>query len=379
MRKIFVAIERRADYSRFRPIIFRMKKDPFFKVYLVVTGICLLKKHGKDINYIKEDGFKIAAKIPMFKYGAEDSGDEMVRAMSRFMYRVVDELERIKPDMVLSGFDTGGQLAVTIAAAHMNIPVAHIQGGELTGSIDESIRHAMCKFAHIHFPATELSRKRLIAMGEDPKRIFVVGCPSIENLINTRLLPKKEMEAEFGVNFSQPVALLIQHPVTTENERSFAQIEETLAALEALNLQTIVMLPNHDAGYSSIVKKIKSSKFRFYPSLPAEKYANLLRHARVLVGNSSSGIHETATFKIPVVNIGTRQQGRERPNNVIDVPYNKKAIIGAVKKALYDKKFATIVRKVVNPYGDGKASGRIVKIMKTVSLKDIIQKKFFDS
>ena len=147
MRKIFILVERRADYSRYKPILELLSKDPFFKIHLVVTGICLLDIHGKDINYIEEDGFEISATIPMFLPNTDDTGAEMVRSMSRVLFGVVNELEKSKPDIVLSGFDIGGNFAVTIAAAHMNIPVAHIQGGEVTGSIDESIRHAMSKFS----------------------------------------------------------------------------------------------------------------------------------------------------------------------------------------------------------------------------------------
>ncbi len=171
MRKIFVVVERRADYSRYKPILEKLREDPFFEIHLVVTGICLLEEHGNDVNYIEADKFKISARIPMFDEVKQDSGAGMIKAMARVMGGLVDELEKAKPDLVLSGFDIGGNFAVTIAAAHMNIPVAHIQGGEVTGSIDESIRHAMSKFSHIHFPATEDAKKRLIRLGEDPNNI----------------------------------------------------------------------------------------------------------------------------------------------------------------------------------------------------------------
>ena len=190
MRKVFILVERRADYSRYKPILEKLKADPFFETYLVVTGICLLENHGKDINYIENDGFEINATIPMFDPDTEDSGGEMVRSMARVLSGVVTELEKAKPDVVLSGFDIGGNFAVTVAAAHMNIPVAHIQGGEVTGSIDESIRHAMSKFSHIHFPATEDARNRLIKIGENPEDIYVVGCPSIDVLVNTPYVDK---------------------------------------------------------------------------------------------------------------------------------------------------------------------------------------------
>ena len=378
MRKILVVIERRADYSRYRTILKKMKEDPFFKIHIVVTGICLLKNHGSDIENIKNDGFIINKKISMFKENSDDSGAEMVRSMSRFMFEITNELEKVKPDIVLSGFDIGANFAVTVAAAHMNIPIAHIQGGEITGSIDESLRHAMSKFAHIHFPATELSKKRLIRMGENPKNIYVVGCPSIDALINTPNISKNELEKEFGVDFSQPVILMIQHPVTTENTSSQKQINETLEALKKLNAQTIIIFPNNDAGYSSIIKKIKSSNFKYYPTLSLDQYVNLLKNVSVLIGNSSSGIHEAATCKLPVINIGTRQQGREKTKNVIDVPYERSKIYSALNKALYNKSFRSSLKTLVNPYGEGKTAEKIIKVLKTVPLKGLIQKVFYE-
>ncbi|MCF8298092.1 MAG: UDP-N-acetylglucosamine 2-epimerase [Saprospiraceae bacterium] len=378
MRKVFVLIERRADYSRYKPILEKMVLDPFFELYLVVTGVCLLDIHGKDINYIEEDGFRINATIPMFKDNTDDTGAEMVRSLSRVLMGVVDELEKAKPDVVLSGFDIGGNFAVTIAAAHMNIPVAHIQGGEVTGSIDESIRHAMTKFSHIHFPATEEAKKRLIRLGEDPKSIYVVGCPSIDVLINTPTMPKEDLEEEFGVDFSKPFVLMIQHPVTTEIDSSLEQIKKTVAAIKNTGIQAIALLPNNDAGYSQIIEEIKSSGIKWYPSLPTIKFVNLYKKAWALVGNSSSGIHETPTLRIPAINIGSRQQGRERAANVIDVPHDTKEIENAINKALFDNQFREFVRSLHNPYGEGKSAEQIVRILKTVSFKGMIQKKFYD-
>jgi GDP/UDP-N,N'-diacetylbacillosamine 2-epimerase (hydrolysing) len=378
MRKIFLVVERRSDYSRYRPILFKLLADPFFKIHLVATGLCLLEKHGKSIDFIKEDGIKISREIPMYEANHPDSGAEMVRGMSRFMLEITDELERVKPDILLSGFDIGAQLSATIAAAHMNIPVAHVQGGELTGSIDESIRHAISKFSHIHFVSTRLSGQRLVRIGENPELVFVVGCPSIDTLINAPAVPVAELEQEFQVDFSKPVALMIQHPVTTENMKSFSHIKKTISAIKSLNLQVIVLMPNNDSGYSKIVEELEYSKLKCYPSLSADRYSNLLRHVSVLVGNSSSGIHEAPTFQVPVVNIGSRQLGREKTANVIDVPNKRPAIMKAVNKALYDKRFRASLKKVSNPYGDGRSSERIVQILKTIPLKGIIQKKFYE-
>ena len=378
MRKVFILVERRADYSRYKPILEKLKADPFFEIYLVVTGICLLDIHGKDINYIENDGFKINATIPMFDPNAEDTGGEMVRSMSRVLSGVVPELEKAKPDVVLSGFDIGGNFAVTVAAAHMNIPVAHIQGGEVTGSIDESIRHAMSKFSHIHFPATEDARNRLIKIGENPEDIYVVGCPSIDVLVNTPYLDKAELEAKYDLDFSKPFVIMIQHPVTTEANSSLDQIKETIEVIKRMDIQALALLPNNDAGHSKIIDEIKKSGIRWYPSLSTIDFINIYRNAWALVGNSSSGIHETPTFKIPAVNIGNRQMGRERAANVIDVPNDADAIEAGINKALFDEEFKTFVKTLDNPYGLGNSSEQIVKILKEVSFEGKIQKVFYE-
>ena len=377
-RKVFIVVERRADYSRYKPILQKMKADPFFEIYLVVTGICLLDIHGKDVNYIKTDGFDISAELKMFNENHPDTGGEMVRSMARVMSSLVDELEKANPDIVLSGFDIGANLAVTIAAAHMNIPVAHIQGGEVTGSIDESIRHAMSKFSHIHFPATELSKERLIRMGEDPNNIYVVGCPSIDVIRETTVVDIKTLEEYFNLDFSKPVLLMIQHPVTTEAQDSFYQIKETVDAIKEVGVQTVVLLPNNDAGYSRIIDYIKGSDLKWYPSLPTEIFINLYRNANAIVGNSSSGIHETPSLGIPAINIGNRQQGRERAANVIDVHNEKDAIIAGIKKALNDTEFMNMVKGLENPYGDGTSAEKIVSILKMISLENLVQKRFVD-
>ena len=377
--KVFVLIERRADYSRYRPILARMKEDPFFEIYLVVTGICLMDLHGKDVNYIENDGFVINAKIPMFQEGNPDNGAEMVRAMARVLEGVTQELENSKPDLVLSGFDIGGNFAVTIAAAHMNIPVAHIQGGEVTGSIDESIRHAMSKFSHIHFPATQDAKNRLIRLGENPKDIYVTGCPSIDILVNTPYLPKEELEEEFDVDFSKPLLLMIQHPVTTEAKSSLDQIKETINAIKNKGVQAIVLLPNNDAGHAKIIEEIKKSGLKWLPSLSTIKFVNLYRNAWALIGNSSSGIHETPSLKIPAINIGNRQMGRERAANVIDVPNDQVLIEKAIDKALFDEDFRSFVRGIENPYGIGNSAETIVNLLKTIDLSQVsIQKVFYE-
>jgi len=376
--KILTLVERRADYSRMKPILKELYKDPFFDVYLVVTGVCLLDVHGKDIDYIKADGFLINAEVSMFDQEGINTNASMVRALAKVLDGVTTEIENFKPDLVLTGFDIGANLATTIAAAHMNIPVAHIQGGEVTGTIDESIRHAMSKFAHIHFPATKDAKNRLIRLGENPNYIFNVGCPSIDTIVQTPIMDKNVLEKKFNVDFSKPVVLLIQHPVTTESHESKKQILNTIDVIKELDIQALVALPNNDAGSSEIIEEIKKSGLSWYPSLSTEEFVNVYRNIWAIVGNSSSGIHESSTFGIPAVNIGTRQQDRERAKNVIDVSYEKDSIQKGIEKALFDESFRERVVNIKNPYGEGDSSVKIVKLLKSVSLEGIIQKRFHE-
>jgi GDP/UDP-N,N'-diacetylbacillosamine 2-epimerase (hydrolysing) len=379
MRTIAIVTERRADYSRYRPILELIREDPELDYKLIVTGISLLKEHGNDIDVIRRDGFAIEAVLPMFAENAPDTGAEMVRAIGRVMPALANLFEQLRPDVILSGFDIGANFAATVAGAHMNIPVAHIQGGEVTGSIDESLRHAMSKFAHLHFPATEESKQRLIRMGENPHNIFVVGCPSLDVVLGTPIISKEQVTGAHGLDPGRPYVVIVQHPVTTEVEQAGRQMAETLAAVASLNLQGVLIYPNNDAGAQRIITEINKSAIKIVRSLPAEGFVNLVRHAAALVGNSSSGIHETASLGVPTVNIGTRQQGRERGRNVLDVGNDRDAIREALLTALHDETFKAVVDRRINPYGDGRAAVRIVHILRTVSLDNLIQKRFYDA
>ncbi len=375
--RVAVISERRADYSRFKPILSLMRSDPFFDYRLIVTGISLLKSRGEDIRIILRDGFKIEAVVPMYRENAPDTGAEMTRSYGRVMMRLSDVFEKVKPDLILTGFDIGANFAAAVVGAHMNIPVAHIQGGEITGSIDESLRHATSKFAHIHFPATTGAARRLRVMGEDPRFIFTVGCPSIDTLVQAPVMPREDIVKMLNLDSVHPYILIVQHPVTTEARDSGWQISQTLKAVKVLGLQGVILYPNNDAGSRQITKEIKNANISFFRSLPPEIYINVLRHSAALVGNSSSGIHETATLHIPTVNIGTRQQGRERPGNVIDVGNDARDIVRGLKKALFLTSFRKKVMRVKNIYGDGHSAERIVQILKSLDLKSVpIQKKF---
>ena len=251
MRKIFIITERRADYSRFQPILKIIQEDKDLDYDLVVTGLHVKPEHGLTINEIKSDNFKIFSTFEMFME-TEDTGAAMVRAYAEAVKQVSIILEQSKPDLILSGFDIAANATVTLAGAHMNIPVAHIQGGEVTGTIDESIRHSMSKFAHYHFAANEDACERLIKLGELPTHVFNVGCPSIDAIMNV----KKNEEIQRKYNLSEPYFLMLQHPVTTEMKDAERQIQSTIDAVNACGEDTLVILPNNDAGYSPIMKLI---------------------------------------------------------------------------------------------------------------------------
>ena len=260
-------------------------------------------------------------------------------------------------------------VAISIAGAHMNIPVAHIQGGEVTGTIDESIRHAMSKFSHYHFASNEDALERLVKLGELRERIFNVGCPSIDAILETE--DDDQVLEKYNLT-ENDYFILLQHPVTSEINQSERQIQITLSAIEKSNINVLIILPNNDAGYSKIIKQLKNSKIRFVESLGISDYINLLKRSSGLIGNSSSGIHETSTFNIPTINIGSRQHGRLRPENVFDVEHDEKEIIDAIKKSI---EFKNKKIKVSNPYGDGTSAKKIVSIIKELDLSNnIIQK-----
>ena len=275
----------------------------------------------------------------------------------------------------MSGFDIAANLAVTIVGAHMNIPVAHIQGGEVSGTIDESIRHAMSKFSHYHFVSNEDAKNRLVKMGEEKKNIFSVGCPSIDALLQEKDLSEQQIKKKFNINLRKNYLILIQHPVTSE-ENSDKQILKTLKAIKDYNIQKLIVYPNNDAGSKKIIKVLKNSNYKIVKTLNLREYKTLLSNASVLIGNSSSGIHEAATFKIPVINIGTRQNGRLKPKNVINTGYNSKQIQNKISYVLNNKKFQKNLKNLKNPYGDGDSSKRIIKLLKTIKLDNkIIQKQ----
>jgi len=375
-KKILFITERRADYSKLRPIIKEMKKSKMCDSYVIVTGSHLLKKYGYTINEIKKDKIEIYKKFKMFPINSKNTPDQMTLAFGNAVIEITKIIKKLKPDIVFTGFDIGANFAGAVVGAHMNIHVVHMEGGEVTGTIDESIRHAISKFAHIHFTTNNLAKKRLIKMGENKDNIFVVGNPSLDEIQKTKKISIKKLEKEFNIELDKPLVLVLQHTVTTEFDKTDKYFLETISAIKQCNIQCLIISGNIDAGSEKILKIIQKSKIQNYPNLSFEKYINLLQNCSVLIGNSSSGIMEAPFLQIPSINIGTRQAGRLTSKSIINVEYDQKMIVKAIKKALYDKKYLKKIKKTEKQYGNGNSAKKIIKILEKINLNQIsIQKR----
>ncbi|MDI6786042.1 MAG: UDP-N-acetylglucosamine 2-epimerase [bacterium] len=378
MKKIAVITGNRADYGIYYPILKTILAHSNLELFLIVTGSHLSPDFGNTIDEILRDGFNIKAKVDMLP--DDDTGAAMAKSLGKGIIGITKALELIQPNILLILGDRGEMMAGAIAGAHMNIVVAHIHGGEVSGTIDESLRHAITKLSHIHLVATNKSAKRIIKLGEQKNMVFVVGAPRLDTILNQKLIEPSIIAKKFNLDLSRPILLAVQHPVTTEINEAAWQMKQTMQALKKLSLQTILMLPNSDAGGQAMIKIIKEFKdcsfINSFSSLPHLEYLSLMKIAKVMVGNSSSGIIEAPSFHLPVVNIGTRQQGRQCSNNIINVKYNKVEIIKAINKALFDENFRKRIKNCKNPYGDGKASSIIVKILNKIKITpNLLQKK----
>lgn len=379
MRRIAVVTGSRAEYGILYPVLKAVEAHPGLRLSLVVTGMHLSHEFGYTVQQIEKDGFEIEAKVDML--ASNDSLVAMAESVGVGIMGMAQTWEQLKPDVILVLGDRVEPLAAATAGAYMNIPVAHIHGGDGTrAGADEYARHAITKLAHIHFPATEKSAERIIKMGEEEWRVHTVGSPSLDTILNDALLPAEALTKELGIALSQPLILLIQHPVTTQVDEAAKQMKETLETIVEIGSPTVVVYPNSDAGGRSMIDLIKEyGKYPFvktFKSLPRREYLSLMKVASVMVGNSSSGIIEAPSLGLPAVNIGIRQEGRERGKNVIDVGHNRQEIVKGIEKALTDKEFLAEVKKCESPYGDGKAAPRIAEILNKVEITPrLLQKK----
>ncbi len=379
-KKICIVTGARSDYAYLKPIIEKIERSTKLEMFLVVTGIHLLEEHGNTFETIIKDGFHITKIIQMYD-PKEKSKLRFGKSVGKAIINFTDCFNEIKPDIVLVLGDRYEPLAAVIAASTLSIGIAHIHGGDnvYKGQIDEQIRHAITKFAHIHFPATLKSSKRIILMGEEPWRVNMFGSPTMDGIREPEKLSKEELFKELQLNPTERTVLCVQHPYIVESNKAGEQMAMTIQILKDLNIQSIIIYPNNDPGSELIIDEIELNKnipnFRIYPDLDRSIFLSLLNHVNLMIGNSSSGLIETPFFKLPVVNIGDRNKGRESAENVINVPHNYDDIKKAINKALSDE-FKTFCQKVENPYGEGKTSEQIVEFFEKLKIdKDFLIKK----
>ncbi|MFX0059054.1 MAG: UDP-N-acetylglucosamine 2-epimerase [Candidatus Hodarchaeota archaeon] len=368
----------RADYNYLKPIIERIAKSSKLNLSLLATGMHLLKEHGNTIGLIEEDSIPITKIIPMYKE-KDRSITSLGRSVGKAIIKFTEAYDEIKPDIILVLGDRYEILVAAISATTLKIPIAHIHGGDVSGTVDENIRHAVTKLSHLHFPATSKSAERIRLMGEEQWRIKMVGSTTIDTIINENLLTKEEVCNRLELDAEEKIILCLQHPNVYESNKAGDQIRITLNVLKDLNFQTILIYPNNDLGSDLIIKEIKSvstnPKFKIFKNLERNMYLSLLKNVDLLIGNSSGGLIESPIFKLPVVNIGTRNQGRESAENVIHVSFNYHEIKKAIQKGI-SKEFKHFCQNVINPYGDGTASEKIIEVLENLELNEkLLEKK----
>lgn len=372
-RKILVTLESRATYGYAKNVMLEMSKYPDLELQTLVTGMHLVPELGNSIDLIRRDGFPINYEVPL--HGGDKSNSSWSEALGLGINGFAQVYEAAKPDIILLSGDRVETFGCCVAAAYMGIPIAHIQAGDKSGHIDDSARHAIGKFSHIHLASCQDSVDRLISMGEQEFRVFNVGAPQLDNIENYNFKSESTEIDGQEIDLSKPYILMVQHPVMAEIDDASEQIKETIKACKKSNLQTFIIYPNSDLGYKQIVDEINntnSSNFTILKNVERDAYLKLLANCSVLVGNSSSGILEAPSFRVPVINIGNRQRGRPQAQNIINCEFESESIWSKIKFALEDIKYKESLQDVINLYGDGKSSKRICKILSSIEINRLL-------
>ena len=385
-RKICIVTGSRAEYGLMYWLMKEIQKDPDLELQIIATGMHLSPEFGLTYKLIEEDGFTINEKVEMLL--SSDTPVAIAKSMGLGTIGFADTLERLKPDIMIVLGDRYESFAACVAAMPARIPIAHLHGGEATeGLIDEALRHAITKMAHIHFVATEKYSRRVLQMGERPEKVFCFGALGLDNIIYLKLLDQKEFEKSVGFELGTKNILITFHPVTLEKDSAGPQFGELLAALEKFKEDTkfIFTKPNADTEGRIIIKMINdfaeknSGRTIAFDSLGQTKYLSALKYMDMVVGNSSSGLIEAPSFKIPTINIGNRQKGRIQAQTVISCDAKRESIIEAINKG-FSKEFRDSIKDVVNPYGVGGSSSRIKDTLKKIGLgNSLIKKEFYDT
>lgn len=382
MRKIGIVTVGRSDFGLYRSILHRLAKDPEVELQLFASGAHFDPEFGNTFTEIEAAGFTITKRLPLAR--PDDQPQSVAAVMGEAIARFGEAYAAVQPELLLTLGDRFEMHAAALAALPMRIPVAHIHGGELTfGAIDDALRHSMTKLSHLHFAATEESAARICQMGEEPWRVTVSGAPGLDNLRALELATLADFAKRRDLPFTQPPLLVTFHPVTLEHERTEWQMTELLAALAGFDAPILFTLPNVDTGHPAIIRALREfvaqrANAFLVANLGTRDYFSAMSWSLAMVGNSSSGIIEAASFKLPVVNIGNRQAGRTRAANVIDSESERAAISAAIGRAL-DPKFRASLAGLRNPYGDGHAAESIVARLQAVKLDaSLLAKKFVD-
>lgn len=420
IKKICVVTTNRSDYGRMKPVMERIRREPGLSLQVVAGTSLFLDhfwwylRHGEPVSLLKslpwylkargkvllngaaawqlehltrtitQDGFSVHARLPIFLEGGNTT--TMVKTAGLGLVGIPDIFEKLKPDVVLINGDRFEIFSVAMAAAFSNIRIAHIEGGDVSGTIDESIRHAISKLAHLHFPATEKSRKRLVQMGENSDHVFACGSPIIDVLKTADLsldnsFYERHRCGGMRVDLTKDFLLVMQHPVTTDYENNERHARELIAAVASFSMPSVFFASNIDAGSDGVSKVIREYRDQnpkpnaaFFKSIPTDEFSKVLAHARVAVGNSSSFLRETAFLGTPTVVIGNRQQNRERDKNAVEVPCERERIRVAIQNQIKHGGYPSSAI-----FGDGTAAERIVEILSHTDLNSVpVQKQFFD-
>jgi UDP-N-acetylglucosamine 2-epimerase (non-hydrolysing)/GDP/UDP-N,N'-diacetylbacillosamine 2-epimerase (hydrolysing) len=376
-RRIGVVTTSRADYSHLYWPLRELQARPEIELGVFALGPHLSPEFGTTVHEIERDGFPMQARIECLLSSDTDTG--MAKTIGLAILSLADALTAWRPDLLLLIADRYEMLAPAATALAMRIPIAHIEGGEVSqGAIDDQVRNALTKMAHVHFTSTETARHRVIAMGEESWRIHRAGAPSLDHLCRSKLLDRRSLEERLGVQFTSPSLIAAWHPVTILRDTN-VEANSLFAALVQHRGQILFVYPNADAGSHALIERTRAlaetrAETHIFVNLDAVTYWSLLGQVDGMVGNSSSGIMEAASFALPVVNVGMRQQGRERARNIIDAPAETSAICAALTEAL-DPAFRTGLRGMSNPYGDGTAAVRIANVLETVPLEGLLIKQ----
>lgn len=377
MKKIAYISGTRADFGLESLLLRTIEENPNFNLQLYVTGMHLMSEFGNTIDFVKEK-FQNVQTIDV-KFDTNDLSGVAVFA-GKLLTEIVKELSQNCPDLMLVHGDRVEMLCAALGCIYLGIPIVHIHGGDKTTTVDDSARHAITKLSHIHFPATNEGAERIRLMGEEEWRIYTVGALSLDTILSEKLISRSELLKLLNMDKNSKFILVTQHPVSEEIDKAGAQMEKTLNAVKKFNLYTIVIYPNADLGSKEIIEVLKREKdnplFRIFPNLDYKTFLSLEKEANVWVGNSSAGIVDSTTFKTPVVNVGCRQMGRPKGDNVIDVDYDGDEIYSAIEKSLFDKAYLDGLQNIVSPWGNGTAIPRIIKVLEELKIdKRLLMKK----